>query len=159
MKTMEIVKLLISIVICQLAGIIGSIFTSSSVTTWYRSLAKPSFTPPNWLFSPVWISLFVLMGVSAFLIWNRGLSDSRVRVALTLFVGQLLLNILWSVLFFGLRSPLAGFIEILILWIAIALTMISFWRISSLSSLLLLPYLLWVGFAAVLNYSILTLNG
>jgi benzodiazapine receptor len=159
MKTMEIVKLLISIVICQLAGIIGSIFTSSSVTTWYRSLAKPSFTPPNWLFSPVWISLFVLMGVSAFLIWNRGLSDSRVRVALTLFVGQLLLNILWSVLFFGFKSPLAGFIEILVLWIAIALTMISFWRISSLSSLLLLPYLLWVGFAAVLNYSILTLNG
>jgi tryptophan-rich sensory protein len=158
MKTMEIVKLLISILICQLAGFIGSIFTSSSVTTWYRSLAKPSFTPPNWLFSPVWISLFVLMGVSAFMIWSKGLSDGRVRMALSLFAGQLILNILWSVLFFGFRSPLAGLIEILILWLAILLTVISFWRISSLSGLLLVPYLLWVSFAAVLNYSILTLN-
>jgi benzodiazapine receptor len=98
------------------------------------------------------------MGVSAFMIWSKGLSDSRVRMALSLFLGQLLLNTLWSVLFFGLRSPLAGFIEILILWIAIALTMISFWRISSPSGILLLPYLLWVSFAAVLNYSILILN-
>jgi benzodiazapine receptor len=158
MKTLNILRLLTSIAVCQLAGVIGSVFTSSAIPGWYAALRKPSFTPPGWVFGPVWISLYLLMGVSAFMIWSKGLSDSRVRMALSLFLGQLLLNTLWSVLFFGLRSPLAGFIEILILWIAIALTMISFWRISSPSGILLLPYLLWVSFAAVLNYSILILN-
>jgi tryptophan-rich sensory protein len=158
MKTLNILRLLTSIAVCQLAGVIGSVFTSSAIPGWYAALRKPSFTPPGWVFGPVWISLYLLMGVSAFMIWSKGLSDSRVRVALSLFLGQLLLNTLWSVLFFGLRSPLAGFIEILILWIAITLTMISFWRISSPSGILLLPYLLWVSFAAVLNYSILILN-
>ena len=157
-KGVEFYKLLISILICQLAGLIGSVFTTPAIPTWYRTLTKPSFTPPNWLFSPVWISLFVLMGISAFIVWHRGLSDKRVKIALSMFIVQLVLNTLWSVMFFGLRSPLAGFIEIIILWIAILLTVLRFLRISATAGILLIPYILWVSFAAVLNFSIWRLN-
>lgn len=157
-KGVEFYKLLISILICQLAGLIGSVFTTPAIPTWYRTLTKPSFTPPNWLFSPVWISLFVLMGVSAFIVWHRGLSDKQVKIALGMFIVQLVLNTLWSVMFFGLRSPLAGLIEITILWIAILLTVLRFLRISTTAGILLIPYILWVSFAAVLNFSIWRLN-
>jgi len=157
-KGVEFYRLVISLFICQLAGFIGSIFTTPAIPTWYRTLTKPSFTPPNWLFSPVWISLFVLMGVSAFIVWRKGLSDKRVKIALIMFISQLVLNTLWSVMFFGLRSPLAGFIEIIILWIAILLTVLWFLKISTTAGILLIPYILWVSFAAVLNFSIWRLN-
>jgi benzodiazapine receptor len=151
-------KLVISLIVCQFAGFIGSVFTTPAIPTWYVSLNKPSFTPPNWLFSPVWIFLFVLMGISAFLVWSKGFDDKRVRIALSIFAVQLILNILWSAVFFGFRSPLAGLIEIAILWIAIWLTILNFFKVSKTAGLLLMPYILWVSFAAVLNFFIWRLN-
>ena len=147
-----------SIVICQSAGLIGSIFTRASIPTWYATLRKPSFTPPNWLFAPAWTALFVLMGVSAFLVWRNGLGDRKIRIALSAFAVQLVLNMLWSVAFFGLKSPLAGLIVIAILWAAILLTILNFLKVSLVAAILLMPYILWVTFAAVLNTSIFILS-
>jgi tryptophan-rich sensory protein len=158
-KTQAVVlKLVISLIVCQFAGFIGSLFTTPAIPTWYVTLNKPSFTPPNWLFSPVWIFLFVLMGLSAFLVWNKGFGDKRVRIALSIFAVQLILNILWSAVFFGFRCPLAGLIEIVILWIAILLTILNFFKVSKTAGLLQIPYILWVSFAAVLNFFIWRLN-
>ncbi|MCS7250275.1 MAG: tryptophan-rich sensory protein [candidate division WOR-3 bacterium] len=154
----KILKLLISILICQGAGILGSIFTTPSIPTWYRQLIKPPFTPPNWLFAPAWTLLFLLMGISLYLVWEKGLKDKEVKKALLIFLIQLVLNILWSFIFFTLKSLLFAFIEIVILWIAILLTIIYFYKISKASAYLLLPYLFWVSFASVLNFSILILN-
>ena len=149
-------RLIISIVICQLAGFLGSIFNIASIPTWYVSLKKPIFNPPNWVFGPVWTILFLLMGISLYLVWSKGFEKNK--IALYLFIAQFILNILWSALFFGLRLPLAAFIEIILLWLAILATIITFYRISSAAGLILIPYLLWVSFAAVLNFSIWMLN-
>jgi tryptophan-rich sensory protein len=157
-KLKDILKLLISIVACQSAGLIGSIFTVKAIPTWYAALQKPSFTPPNWLFAPAWGTLYLFMGISAFLIWQRGLGNPQVKRALIVFLIQLALNTLWSVVFFGLESPLYGVIVIVALWIAILLTMLKFFKISAAAFWLLLPYLLWVTFAAVLNISVWILN-
>ena len=157
-KKEKILKLAVAIVVCQLAGIIGSIFTSSSVSTWYASLQKPLFNPPNWIFSPVWISLFVLMGISAYLVWEKGIGKKNVKYALSIFALQLVLNVLWSALFFGLRAPFYAFVEIIVLWLAILATIIAFFRISKAAGALLIPYLLWVSFAAVLNFYLWILN-
>jgi benzodiazapine receptor len=154
----DLLRLAVSIAVCQLAGFVGSVFTRISVGTWYAALKKPSFTPPNWVFSPVWITLFVLMGIAAFLVWNKGLSDQKVKIALGIFAVQLILNVLWSVMFFGLRSPLAGLIEIAVLWAAILVTILYFFKVSNTAGILLIPYFLWVSFAAVLNASIWRLN-
>lgn len=158
MKLVEIVKLLLSLIVCQLAGVVGSVFTTPAIPAWYATLKKPAFTPPNWLFSPVWITLFALMGLSAFLVWRKGLDQEGVKTAVSIFVIQLVLNALWSVMFFGLRSPLAGLVEIVFLWVAILVTILYFWRISIPAGILLVPYILWVSFAAVLNFSIWRLN-
>jgi benzodiazapine receptor len=154
----DVFKLIISILICQGAGFTGSLFTRPSIPTWYATLEKPSFTPPNGLFSPVWIMLFALMGISLFLVWRTGLTERKSRIALGFFGAQLIFNILWSVSFFGLRSPLVGLIDIAVLWIAIALTIFYFFKISKLAASLLLPYIVWVSFAVVLNFSIWMLN-
>jgi benzodiazapine receptor len=154
----EILKLLLSILVSQLAGLIGMIFTTPAIPTWYAALEKPSFTPPSWLFAPAWITLFVLMGVAAFLIWRRGLAERAVKVALIVFLIQLVLNALWSVIFFGLRSPLGGLIVIVALWTAILLTILRFLKISKPAGTLLLPYIIWVSFATILNAAILVLN-
>jgi len=151
-------KLITSIIVCQLTGVLGSIFTRPAIPTWYATLKKPSFTPPDGVFSPVWITLFVLMGIAAFLVWNKGLSDQRVKIALSIFVVQLILNVLWSVMFFGLRSPLVGLIEIVVLWVVILLSILYFLKVSNIAGILLVPYILWVSFAAVLNFSIWRLN-
>jgi benzodiazapine receptor len=153
-----ILKLLASLVVPQLAGLIGSIFTAPAIPTWYAALEKPAFTPPDWLFAPAWITLFVLMGVAAFLIWRKGLEERQVKIALAIFLIQLALNALWSVVFFGLQAPLGGMIVIAVLWVAILVTLLAFFRSSRAAGLLLLPYILWVSFAAVLNYSIWRLN-
>lgn len=153
------VKLVLSLAVCQLAGVIGSVFTSKSVSTWYPTLSKPSFNPPNWLFAPVWTILFILMGISLFLIWSRSLlAKEKRKKAMFIFGLQLIFNILWSVMFFGLKSPLLGFITIIILWILILLTIIKFFKISKAAGWLLIPYILWVSFAAILNFSILIIN-
>jgi len=114
--------------------------------------------PPNWLFAPVWFLLYVLMGISAFLVWRKGIKEFQVREGLIIFVIQLVLNTLWSYAFFGLKSPLWGLIVIVPLWTAILLTMINFYRVSKTSSLLLIPYILWVSYATILNFSIYLLN-
>lgn len=154
----DILKLVISLVICQFAGFIGSVFTTPSIPTWYATLNKPFFTPPNWLFAPVWTTLFVLMGVSLFLVWRRSLESREVKTSIGIFIFQLILNTLWSIVFFGLRSPIAGLIVISILWIAILLTILKFYRISRTAGAILIPYILWVSLAAVLNFAIFTLN-
>jgi len=155
----RITKLIISLVGCQLAGIIGSFFTAPSISTWYAVLEKPFFVPPNWLFAPAWILLYFLMGISAYLIWIRGFEKKEVREALMFFTLQLILNTIWSVLFFGLLSPLWGFVEIIFLWLAILFTILKFYPLSRKAAYLLIPYILWVSFAALLNFSILMLNG
>lgn len=151
-------KLVVSIVACLAAGAIGSIFTRSAIPTWYATLQKPVFSPPNWLFAPVWTLLYILMGIAAFLVWRKGLENRQVRIALIVFLIQLILNTFWSVVFFGLESPLSGLIVILILWLAILVTVLNFFKISRVASMLMWPYLLWVTFAAVLNASIWLLN-
>jgi tryptophan-rich sensory protein len=157
MDRMKIVKLIVAIVICQLAGVIGSIFTVSSIPTWYASLQKPAFAPPNWLFGPVWITLFTLMGISLYLVWDQ-LDKKEAKKSIVIFGIQLVLNIFWSVLFFGLKSPFYAFIEIIILWVSIAFTIFKFYKISRNAALLLIPYIVWVSVATILNYYIWILN-
>lgn len=154
----KIIKLIAFIVFCELAGIIGSFFTAPSIASWYASLQKPFFTPPNWVFAPVWTTLFLLMGISLYLVWEKGLGDRKVKLAVSVFSIQLILNILWSVLFFGLQNSFLAFIEIILLWIAILATIILFYRISVKASLLLIPYIVWVSIASLLNYSVWVLN-
>lgn len=151
-------QLLISILICQLAGFIGAIFTMPAIPTWYNTLAMPSFSPPSWLFAPVWITLYTMMGISFFLVWIKKSSSGVKQTAKTIFFIQLLLNALWSPSFFGLRSPIAGLIVIILLWITIVLTIAAFHKISKNSARILIPYFLWVSFALVLNFSIWWLN-
>jgi len=151
-------KLLICIAACQLVGFVGSFFTRPAIPAWYAGLQKPSFAPPNWLFGPMWISLYLLMAIAAYLVWQKGLAVEGARAALVIFILQLLLNALWSPAFFGLRSPLAGAVVIALLWLAIVLTIILFWKVSRPAALLLLPYILWVTLASALNISIYLLN-
>jgi tryptophan-rich sensory protein len=141
-----------------MAGIIGSLFTTPAIPTWYLALQKPSIAPPNWIFGPVWTTLYLLMGISLYLVSKAGLGSINVRRSLVMFSIQLALNVLWSYLFFGLRSPRLGLIEIIAMWVAILITMIFFQRVSRAAALLLVPYLLWVSFASYLNYSIMVLN-
>jgi benzodiazapine receptor len=151
-------KLVIAIVVCELAGFIGSIFTVSAIPEWYNLIAKPDFAPPNWIFGPVWITLYALMGIAAFLIWQKGLHHKKVKVALGFFIAQLILNSLWSVIFFGGKSIGWGLIEIIVLWFAIVATLVDFYKISKPAGALLIPYLLWVTFAVYLNFSLYMLN-
>ena len=150
-------RLIASLVICQLAGIIGSLFSAPAIPDWYASLEKPAFNPPNWIFSPVWICLYLLMGITLYILWQN-LPKREVQVALIYFAIQLGLNILWSVIFFGLKWPMVAFFEIIILWLFILLTMIKSYRVSKATIYLLLPYILWVNFAAVLNFFLWRLN-
>ena len=158
MKTFDILRLITSIVICLTAGALGSFFTTPAISTWYATLIKPSIAPPNWVFFPVWTALFIMMGISLFLVWKKGFQDHLVKAALSVFAIQLILNILWSAAFFGLRSPLVGLIEIVILWVAILAMILRFMRISKVAGLLLIPYIIWVTFAAMINFLIWSLN-
>lgn len=150
-------RLIVSVFICMAAGIIGSIFTSSSLNSWYKILNKPAITPPDWVFAPVWTLLYIMMGISLFLVWTSQKTNCK-TLAFTLFFLQLILNTLWSALFFGLKNPFLGLIEIILLWIAILATILIFHRISNLASYLLFPYILWVSFATILNYLIVVMN-
>jgi translocator protein len=158
MEKNEIFRLISSIIICQMAGIIGSIFTASSVTSWYPTLVKPSFTPSGFYIGLIWIILFTLMGISLFLIWRETPSNQSAKMALYFFAAQLIVNVLWSVAFFGMRSPISGLVVIAFLWVLILMTIIKFWPINRTAALLLIPYIVWVSIAAYLNYSIWMLN-
>ena len=141
-RVRDIVRLIVSIVVSQLAGGLGAIFTSPAIPTWYASLNKPAFNPPNWVFFPVWTTLYTLMGIAAFLVWRKGLRESRVRGALTIYAVQLILNLAWTIIFFGLYSLFGAVIAIVFLWIAILANIVAFWRISKAAGALLVPYIL-----------------
>jgi len=154
----RIVYITISVLGCLLIGFLASIATQSSVNDWYTTLNKPDFTPPNELFAPVWTALYILMGVAAGIVWSKGYHHIWVKTALYHFVIQLLLNGLWSIVFFGLKNPLLGLIVILALLTMIMLTIKWFRVISKPAALMMVPYLLWVAFASALNYKIWELN-
>jgi tryptophan-rich sensory protein len=154
----KIIKLIAAILLCELAGGIGSLFTYPSIEGWYAKLQKPSFNPPNWVFAPVWVTLYLLMGISAYLVWEKNRKSKEAKKSLSIFGMQLVLNMLWSIVFFGLQSLLFGLIDIILLWIAIVVTVFKFFRISRTAGLLLIPYVLWVTFAMILNFYIWRLN-
>ncbi|WP_299171895.1 TspO/MBR family protein [uncultured Allomuricauda sp.] len=158
MKKKKIVNIGIAVAICLLIGFLSSFATQSSVNDWYTTLNKPSFNPPNSIFAPVWTILYVLMGISAGIVWSKGFHHVWVKTALYHFGFQLLLNALWSIVFFGLKSPFWALLVILALLTLIILTMRWFKVVSKLAAYLLIPYLLWVSFATVLNYNIWMLN-
>lgn len=158
MKPTSYIRLIISIVLAQATGIIGSLFTYSEIPTWYMTLNKPSFNPPSWVFGPVWTTLFLLMGIAAFLVWKSGWSRIDVKKALGVYALQLVFNMTWSIVFFALHSPGWAFLNLIILWILIAWTMISFYKISKTATYLLIPYIAWVSFAGILNYTLWMLN-
>ncbi|PSQ51490.1 MAG: TspO protein [Bacteroidetes bacterium QH_10_64_37] len=151
-------KALGAVLLCEAVGLLAGWATQTSVATWYPTLTKPSFTPPNWVFAPVWTLLYALMGLSAFLVWRCGLHRVRVQSALTAFGVQLVLNAGWSFAFFGARSPALGLVVILFLWGTLAWTLDRFFRIRSAAGWLLAPYLAWVTYALALNVAIWALN-
>ncbi len=155
---MNLKRLIISLILPQLAGAAGALFTAPAIPTWYAALQKPAFSPPNWLFGPVWLILYLLMGIAVYLIWQKITENDKVKTALWLFWLHLFFNAAWSPVFFGLKNPGLALINIFIIWIFIILLLIKFWKINKLSSYLLVPYLLWVSFATLLNYSIWQLN-
>jgi len=150
--------LIIAIIVCQLAGIIGSAFTIPNIPTWYATLNKPDFAPPGSVIGAIWITLFTLMGIALYLIWTKGIKKENVKNAVTAFGVQLVLNAAWSFLFFGLRSPFYGLVGIMVMWIAIAYTMMKFWKVSKSATYLLVPYIAWVTFAGYLNFLIWQMN-
>jgi len=164
MKKNDWLKLISAIIICQGAGLIGSLFTFSAIPNWYQTISKPAFQPSNWLFGPVWTTLYVLMGISAFLIWSsfakatEGQVRKKIKIALIIFGAQLVLNALWSIIFFGANKIGWAFAELVVLWLMIVLTMIVFAKISKPAMYLLLPYILWVSFASFLNFTLWQLN-
>ena len=157
-------RLIISLALPQLAGLVGSFFTSSAISSWYVTLQKPSFNPPNWLFGPAWILLYILMGISIYLVWSSYAKDSerqsrnKTRSALIIFWIHLIFNASWSIVFFGFKNPGLALVNIIIIWLLIIILMIKFWKINKWATYLLIPYLLWVSFASMLNYSIWQLN-
>lgn len=152
-------KLLVfTIGISQLAGIVGSVFTTSEIADWYVFLSKPAFNPPNWLFGPVWITLYTLMGISLYLVWFKGYKEANIKQAVNIFLVHLAVNSLWSIVFFGLHYLGWAFVIIITLWLMILYLIKLFWDINKTAAYLLIPYILWVSFASLLNYSIWMLN-
>ena len=181
MKYVNLLKLFGSIIICEMAGIVGSVFTIPQINSWYANLNKPSFNPPSWIFGPVWTTLFVLMGISLYLVWfkkwhvknelnikrkkpwntlsQKFFSGSWQKAnIISIFAVQLVLNVLWSFIFFGSHLPGLAFFELIMLWFAILFAIINFHRVSKAAAMLLIPYILWVSFAGILNLSIFLLN-
>jgi tryptophan-rich sensory protein len=159
MKTIkqDWLALALFIALCFSAAFIGSLFTSASVDGWYRTLLKPAWTPPNWIFGPMWTLLYLAMAIAAWLVWQHR-AFFKVSAALSLFAVQLVLNAAWSAVFFGLQNPGLAFVNIVLLWGVILVTMINFWRITTASGWLFVPYILWVSFAAALNFAIWRMN-
>ncbi len=152
------VKVLFAVAVTEGAGLIGSIFTVSAISTWYAALEKPVWNPPNWIFAPVWTALYFFMGIAVFLVWQRRNANKAVYAALVMFGVQLVLNVAWSYVFFGAHAPGFALAEIIALWFSIVGTIILFYKISRPAAALLFPYIAWVTFAAYLNYAIFVLN-
>lgn len=154
----RVFSLILFILVCELIGLAATPFTIDSIASWYVYLNKPFFSPPNWVFGPVWTTLYCLMGVAAYLVWASKKKKSNVQRALVVFVLQLACNFFWSILFFGLHAPLLAFIEILILLGLIVVNIKMFYPINKSAAYLLVPYIAWVSFASILNLSIVLLN-
>ena len=155
----KILRITTTVITCVVIGYLSGMVTRDSITTWYPTLVKPVFNPPNWIFAPVWSLLYIMMGIAAGMIWNRlELDEIHVKKAMKFFVIQLALNALWSYLFFGLNNPLLALVEIILLWLMIFETYTKFKTIDKVAANLLLPYLAWVSFATILNGSIWWLN-
>ncbi|WP_299434867.1 TspO/MBR family protein [uncultured Aquimarina sp.] len=154
----KLLRIGIAVLLCVLIGFLSSIATQTSISTWYVTLKKPFFTPPNWLFAPVWSILYVTMGIAAGIVWSKGFYHKWVKTALYHFGFQLLLNAAWSIFFFGMRNPLIALVDILALFILLLFTIKWFKVVNSTAAYLLIPYLIWVAFAAALNFSIWQLN-
>ena len=154
----KLTYILIGIIICSTIGFLSSVVTQSSVNGWYLTLNKPSFNPPNWVFAPVWSALYIMMGISAGWVWAKGFHHKWVKTGLYHFGFQLLLNGLWSIVFFGLQQPFYGLLVIMALLVVLSLTIKWFNVVSKFAAILLIPYLLWVCFATALNYKIWELN-
>ncbi len=157
-KQKNIIYFIVAFILCQGTGIIGSVFTISAIPDWYAGLTKPSFSPPNWLFGPVWLTLYTLMGIALYLIWQKKGQDKKRQLVSRLFLVHLFFNALWSILFFGLKNPLLGLLDITVLWLMIVILTVKFWQTERAAGLLLVPYLLWVSFASLLNFFIWRLN-
>ncbi|MEG0848764.1 TspO/MBR family protein [Flavobacterium plurextorum] len=155
----KIVKIILALIVCLAVGYSASTVTRPSVESWYPTIVKPVFNPPNWIFMPVWTLLYIFMAIAAGLVWDKIKEQTeKVKTALLFFLIQLTLNAIWSYLFFGLKNPLLALIEIVLLWLMIYETYLKFSKINKISGYLLIPYLAWVGFATVLNASIWWLN-
>jgi len=153
----KILKLAISVFIPLIVGFLGSFFTSGSVNSWFVTINKPFFNPPSFVFAPVWTILYILIGLSFYLVWSKNFGKEKQKVV-AVYSLQLFLNLLWSFLFFGLKSPLFALIDIVFLWFAIIANIVLFYKVSKNAGYLLIPYLLWVAFASILNFSIFILN-
>lgn len=146
------------ILLCQGAGVVGALFTTPAIPTWYAGLIKPAFSPPNWLFAPAWTILYTLMGVSLYLVYQKGLDKKPVRIAFFLFLFHLIINSLWSIIFFGAKQTGIAFVIIVLMWGLIVALILMFRKINKVASWLLAPYLLWVTFASFLNFAVWWLN-
>jgi tryptophan-rich sensory protein len=151
-------KMVLAIIACNVFGGLGAFVTTTGPGTWYAGLVKPFFTPPGWVFAPVWITLFTLMGIALWLIWECGTERPDVRIALGLFGVQFVFNVLWSFLFFGLMSPFLALVDIVILWVLIVATIAAFYRVRKGAAYVLIPYICWVSLATALTYTIWVLN-
>jgi tryptophan-rich sensory protein len=158
MKIKTIGRIIFFVACAQAAGVIGSFVTMPAIGGWYDGLKKPFFVPPAALFGPVWFALYTMMGVSAALVAGKKSEHPDVKNAMVLFFTQLILNVFWSIFFFGMKSPFLAFLEILVLLASVAVTMVLFFRIQKTAGWLLVPYVVWVAFAGVLNFSIYRLN-
>lgn len=148
-----------AILLCEAVGILGSVLTASQIQTWYLTeVIRPSFSPPNWLFGPVWTILYALMGIALYLVWEQKKRNKEWRAAIAIFFVQLFLNAIWTPIFFGMHALGFAFGVIIAMWLAIVLTIIVFYRQKKVAGYLLIPYLLWVSFASVLNGAIWYLN-
>ena len=155
----KILRIALVVTTCLVIGYLSSLVTKESITTWFPTVNKPVFNPPNWIFMPVWTLLYIFMAVAAGLVWDKIKEQTeKVKTALLFFLIQLTLNAIWSYLFFGLKNPLLALIEIVLLWLMIYETYLKFSKINKISGYLLIPYLAWVAFATVLNASIWWLN-
>jgi tryptophan-rich sensory protein len=158
MSLKNFLKFVFAVALCEFAGAIGIILTVSAMDRWYANLAKPMLNPPSWIFGPVWMTLYLLIGIALFLVLQKNTARKEIINALGIFSIQLFLTAIWSVIFFGFQNPAVAFVDIAVLWFAIVWTIVAFSKISPAATYLLLPYLAWVSFAAYLNYAIWMLN-
>lgn len=151
----DIIGLAVSLILVALAALFGGLFTAQTSGNWYQSLEQPGWSPPGWLFGPVWTTLYILLAAAAWLVWRR---TSLAHWAVVLYLVQLVFNAAWSAIFFGLRMPMVAFAELCVLWVLIVLTTVAFWRVRTIAAVLMLPYLAWVSFAGALNLAIALMN-